>query len=254
MINNIKDIKMSEKRFKKMQNLGAVREIMPHYDKLNGLVGIKLKDYCKKLNEKSEIKVLEIGCGSGFTTQNILIADKKIRLISIDNDAGMIDQTKKSFSKQIKNGTLKIKESDALEFLRKQKNESFEAIASCTTLHNFKKDYRHKALIEIFRILKKEGIFINADKYAKTGIQHDKDYKKQMNYFDKYDLPKIKAKYKNEDLSSLKKKWIKHYIDDNKEDRLMEEQYSVNEMRKIGFKNIKLTDRSLLEAVLIAKK
>ena len=114
---------------------------------------------------------------------------------------------------------------------------------SAFTIHNFDKLYRKNILIEIFRILKKWSIFINADKYA---IDDDFLHKKSLN-------AKI-LELKNINNESLKNKWISHYLDDNKENIIMKEKESLKIMKNIWFRKLDFVNREWMENILIAKK
>jgi len=51
---------------------------------------------------KKTITVLELGCGTGYTSKVILDADPRIRLRAIDNDESMLEQAEKKLKKYIK--------------------------------------------------------------------------------------------------------------------------------------------------------
>ncbi len=215
----------------------------PHFDNLQKSVKDAIRAHFTK---HSEITVLELGCGSGYTTEFILRAKPNINVIAVDNEKVMIAQAKKNLSHAIKKGKVKLALKDALSFLKTVKNNSIDAFASAFVLHNWKQDYRKAVLEEIFRILKKGGLFVNADKYMPND---KKEYMKgniwqirQFEIFSKSGRP------------DLKKSWMLHYREDDKPDTRMVENASILQMEKIGFKDIKKTFRRFLEATIIATK
>jgi ubiquinone/menaquinone biosynthesis C-methylase UbiE len=218
----------------------------PHFEKLEKKVGevIKKKFKNKKLKE---INAVEIGCGPGYTTLIILNSDKRLKIISIDNEKVMINQAKIILKDLIKKDRVKLIHEDALKYLKKQKDNSFDVFASGFTLHNFSDKYRRKVLIEIYRVLRQEGIFVNADKYALDNKrEHRESLKWQLNQF-----KKEYSKIKREDLT---REWSKHYLEDERKDILMKELDSIKFMNKIGFKNTKIMLRKKMDAVLFAVK
>ena len=98
---------------------------------------------------------LEIGCGIGKTTQ--LIAEKynKLKIIAIDYDKEQINIAKKN--KNLRNA--KFFQGDAINL--KFKDSSFDYVMETNTLHHIK-DYI-KVIKEVYRVLKKNGIFYLMD-------------------------------------------------------------------------------------------
>ena len=199
------------------------------------------KAFSKEFNNK--INILEIWCGTWTTTEIILNSDSRIKRTTVDNEFLMIEQMNKKLFSNIFCWKIDVFYDDALSFLKKQKSNSFDGFVSAFTLHNFDKFYRKNVLIEIFRILKKWSIFINADKYA---IDDDFLHKKSLNV----QILELK-KINNE---ALKNKWISHYLDDNKNDFIMKEKESLKIMENIWFKDLDFLHREWMKNILIAKK
>ncbi len=239
---------MEEKRFsgKIGEEYELFRLACPHFQELENTLGRIIRE---QFQDKSfeEIKVLEIGCGSGYTTLIILNSNNRTRIVAVDNESVMIEQAKEVLNEFVENNRVELIEGDALEFLKKQDSDSFEVFASGFTLHNFTKNYRGKVIKEIYRVLKPEGIFVNADKYA---LDDESKHKQSLNW----QLQQFKREYSKINRPDLIKEWISHYLEDNKPEVIMKESESIKSMSKIGFRDIKIVFRKQMEAVLFAEK
>ena len=185
-----------------------------------------------------------MGCGIGLTTFFILSADKRIRVVSVDNEIVMIQQIRENLKEEISKGRLESVHADALEYVKKSKDKSFDVIASCYTIHNFEQEYRRLILNEVLRILRPGGLFINSDKYIQDNESEFKNYlNKQMKRFDKF---------RSMDRPELTKEWKKHMIKDTDSRVIMKEKESIRLMESIGFKNINSINRQELTATIVA--
>jgi ubiquinone/menaquinone biosynthesis C-methylase UbiE len=217
----------------------------PHFNELQNLVGDTIKKYFSKREES--ISVLEIGSGDGYTTKIILDSLTNINLTSVDNQNLMILKTNDNLREYISNKRLNLIEFDALEYLKKQKDNSIDIFASAFTLHNFNQEYRKEVLFHIYRILKYGSLFINSDKYAMDSI---KDHEKSL----KYQLTEFKRVFSKENRKDLLKEWTQHYLDDNQKDKVMFESIAIKQMKNLGFKEVKNIFREQMEATIIAIK
>jgi len=239
---------MENKRFygKAGEEYNLFKLVCPHFEELEGTLGKIIKDQFQD-KENSEIKVLEIGCGPGFTTLVILDSDKRTKIVAIDNEPVMINQAKEILKEFIDNERVKLVEDDALKFLKKQSSDSFDVFASGFTLHNLPTYFRKEIIKEIYRVLKPEGIFVNADKYA---LDNKLEYEQSLDW----QLQQFKEKYSQINRPDLIEEWTNHYLEDNKPSIIIKESEAINFMSKIGFKNTKIIFRKQMDAVLFAKK
>jgi tRNA (cmo5U34)-methyltransferase len=216
----------------------------PHYSQLEQSIGILLKNEFAKL-DRDNIKILEIGFGTGITSKIILKADKRILLSATDNEQIMLGKAIQSLS-DFNPDRFHLEIKDALQYTKSFSDNSFDAVVSAFVIHNFLKDYRFSVIKEIYRILKPDGFFINADKIAVINSQqHIKNLNwqiEQFNIFEKLGKPE------------LKKEWTEHYLEDEKPDRVLIEDDFENTIKSIGFHSFNIFERWYDDAVALIKK
>lgn len=234
------------RRFDKVlagDGLATIRKAMPHHDEMQSLVRMRLEEFCRNL-EQEKIEVMDIGTGVGYTASQLLSADSRIRLTSFDNEPKMIAGAQENMKSEIESGRLRLEQKDALEFLKQMPDGSFEAIASAYVIHNFEKNYREQAIKEIYRILKPGGVFINSDKlYPDDEGEYQKEYQWQLDMFMKADVDE-----------KTRKGWLEHYEFDNRPDIAVREGEMLKMLEEAGFKEMEISNRNHLEALLVAKK
>lgn len=215
---------------------------MPYHDRFQNTVKDVLGEFAKDHQDEPELKVLEAGCGTGLTTIRILEANPKIKVIAVDNEGSTIAQAKEAL-KDLED-RVDFKQGDILSVLINLEDASIDAFASALTVHNFPKEYREKVLSEVARVLKKNGLFVNADKYALDDPDaHAKSLQEQIDSFDIYD---------SIGRSDIKKAWTQHYHQD--ENTRITQQEQIDLLRGLGFKDIEIVFRESMEAVIRAIK
>lgn len=202
---------------------------------------IKIFPHCD-----SYLNILEIGCGSGITTAIVLNARKDIRITSIDIDPKMIDVCKRSLKN---NGNLNLIESDALKYVNSQNDNSFDIVVSGFTIHNFKKIYRRKLYQQLHRILKNNGLFLNADKYVSDNL--DKQIKAL-----KYRIGTYADTLIREGQYDFLSYWIRDYIKDIQPEYIMKIREERQLMSEHGFSDVSYIFKSEheMQAIMKAKK
>lgn len=195
-------------------------------------------------SQNNRINILEIGTGSGITTEIIINSRNSIKLTSIDYDMSVIMIAKE----RIINNSVEFICIDALEYIKKC-NVKFDVIASAFTIHNFERSYRDEFYKEVNSIIKKGGIFINADKYSPDIDEKRNEALQNIigRYFDVF----LKA-----GKVGLLKRWVLHYIEDQSENKIMKAQESLRQMVQHGFTDVNFIyqEESKMLAVLKAIK
>jgi ubiquinone/menaquinone biosynthesis C-methylase UbiE len=223
----------------------TIKLICPLAATMSHLVGDTVRDYATSLDRK--LNIVEIGGGTGITTLSILLAADNLVIDSIDNAATMQQQAKVSLKPWTEKGKVNFIENDALSALKVIANNSVDIVASAYTLHNFEHTYRALLISEVFRILKKGGEFINGDRYGLDDIStHTAMIQKEIaHYF------KVLTAEKKPDLLEH---WITHLFADEAENRVMRETVSIEQLKKAGFVEVKLSQRTEVNALVTAIK
>lgn len=213
------------------------------YSEFQKETGAALRNYiethCKDL---ADIRVLEAGPGTGITTLELLKADPRVRVVSVDNEPKMLEAVKGRFASvdELKD-RVEFVLSDILKFLESCPDESFDAFASVYTLHNFTSDFRRKVIGLIAKKLKKGGIFVNGDKYAESEDLHKEDFRREIEAFNKFDVAADKADQGGDmtratHLRQIKKEWTDHTAADDLNKITVEEQEEM--FKELGFTDV----------------
>jgi ubiquinone/menaquinone biosynthesis C-methylase UbiE len=200
----------------------------------------------KYKSENSPIEILEVGSGTGITTNIILTSREDIKLTSIDIDKKMIKKSK-DYLRHYDN--LELINSDALRFIKGSGSNHYDLIISAFTIHNQTIEYRKDLYYEIYRILKTDGLFLNADKFVSDSFEV------QIDSF-KYRISSYIEVLLREGQYELLKEWIVHYIEDIKPNKIMKLDEERDTIQNCDFRDSKYLFKSEKEmlAIIGAKK
>ena len=138
-----------------------------YYNEFQAETGKALQEYITEYcHDQESIQVLEAGPGTGITTLELLKADPRVKVVSVDNEPKMLDAVKARFAKM--EGLperVSFVLADILSFLETVEDGSLDAFASVYTLHNFTPAFRRQVIELIAKKPKQGGIFINGDKF-----------------------------------------------------------------------------------------
>ncbi|MCX6792991.1 MAG: class I SAM-dependent methyltransferase [Candidatus Falkowbacteria bacterium] len=215
---------------------------VPWHEELQNTIKETISNYCSLNDEAKEFKAIDAGCGTGITTIRILDADKRIKVIAIDNEEKTLKQAEEALKDKV--DRIDFIKDDLLSALEKVEDGSANIFASAYVIHNLPIGYREKFFKEIARVLKSGGLFINADKYARDDeSQQKEDLEEQIKDFNIYD--KINR-------PDIKEEWTKHYHEDEKIQIKEGEQKAI--LKELGFDNVKTIFRKRMEAIILATK
>lgn len=235
----IKSINMKlENRFK--NKLQKDHQIIADFSHGNNVLKIITAMEIKKIIEKKKTNVLEIGCGEGNFTKYLLKYNQHLNLDILDVSPEMIESAKIKLSDWKSNINFICE--DALKFL-KNSIENYDIIVSSWTLHNFKWDEKMELFKHIHNRLNKAGRLFLLDKiYSDVSTKNKEQMDKLCGRYDNY-LP-----------AELKKEIISHAKKDFSIGYRMDENNTLAQIAKLGFKKIKIIDREAEEAILTACK
>ncbi len=228
------------------QEYDMLKLICPLATEMSCLVGEVVKHH-HPAKDSALVTVVELGGGTGITTLSMLLANNKTSILSIDNAETMQNQAKSSLKQWVEEGRLSFLADDALTALKAMAANSVDIVASAYTLHNFEASYREDVLREIYRVLKSGGQFINGDRYGLDDIsKHTQTIQQEVaGYF------KVLTKLNKLDVLEH---WIIHLFSDESENHVMRESKALQQLEHIGFKDITLSNRLEVNALVTAKK
>jgi tRNA (cmo5U34)-methyltransferase len=212
----------------------------PHHDQFQSRVATILTQYLPLT--QSVYTLFEAGIGTGITTKTILDTNENISIVGVDNEPVLLEYAYTVLQKYGNRADIQC--SDILDFLKKIPDNSYDAFASVWVIHNLAPEYREKLFLEIYRVLKKGGIFVNGDKYAEDDIEaHQESLYKQIKAFD------IFTTIGRPDLQTA---WTEHYLEDEKIKLTEAEQ--VEHLDQLGFIDITVDKRFGMDAIVFARK
>ena len=229
------------------QEYQTLKLICPLAAKMSQLVGIGVQQMLTTTYTGQPFSVLELGGGTGITTLAILMAGESVNIVSVDCEATMQNQAKHSLQKWVEQGRLSFDGRDALSALKGTATASINCVATAYTLHNFLDQYRAEVITEIFRVLKPGGQFINGDRYGLDDISaHTRMIQKEVSGYFKVlvELNKL----------DVLEHWIVHLFSDESENHVMRETFSLQQLEQAGFKQIELSNRCAVNALVSAVK
>ncbi|MGZ8958770.1 MAG: class I SAM-dependent methyltransferase [Methylosarcina sp.] len=195
----------------------------------------------------SQLKLLEIGCGTGITTAHLAACRDNLEIVGIDNAPMMLSQARRNLTEGLEKGRLLLIENDALSHLQEMPTASVDIVASAYALHNFLNGYRKRVLEEILRVLKPGGLFVNGDRYAvDDAAEHLRNTQEEVKGYFRIFLEMNRP--------DLLEQWIAHLFSDESEDHIMRLQPALNMMAEIGFRDIVLRFREGPNALVSAMK
>ena len=191
------------------------------------------------VGDKKDIKILELGCGEGDQTKYILEKVPGIKIDCLDISEEMIKSAKIFLSEYPDRINFIV--CDALEYLESL-NFKYDVIFSAWTLHNFSWESKKKVFEKIYTSLGTNGKFLLMDKLYP-------DNKKEQEILLALQLKRYN--YLSED---LREEISNHEMQDYLDDYRMEESQSINVLKEMGFKNVKILDRLERDVLLIAER
>lgn len=187
------------------------------------------------------LDVVELGCGTGFTTDQLLRSYPLVHVTAIDNESVMIEQATALF---VDDSRVAFQVNDVLAALQSMSDGSVDAVVSAYVLHNLQPAMREAVVAEAVRVLRPGGLFINGDKYARYDLaQHARDLEDQISAFTVFDQI---------GRSDLREEWTAHYHED--EQIAWGERTACAHLASLQMVNVGIVYRQRMEAIIVATK
>lgn len=207
----------------------------------------RIGEYVGAWRPDERLTGFEIGCGTGICTLGLLAARDNLELTAVDSAPQMLDQARVNLADYIKAGRLSLVEQDALLALQSLPDASVDFVASNYAIHNFEDDYRAKTLTQIFRVLTPGGMFINGDRYAIDD--------RNAHLLDAQNIVRGWFKlFRQIDRLDLLEDWIVHLMSDESPKIIMYYTPSLEQLRRIGFREVSVDFRDGVDTLIRATK
>ena len=144
---DLKDIANSYTRVSEVYNDYFLKEMHKYNKELLDKVIIR---YIDKMHDKS-IKILDLGCGTGFNSKYINSRINNSKFTLVDISEGMLNQAKTNCNLEGK-----FIKSDMLSFLKNSRDDSFDIVICAWAI---KYQNPNEIIKEVSRVLKKDGCF-----------------------------------------------------------------------------------------------
>jgi ubiquinone/menaquinone biosynthesis C-methylase UbiE len=221
--------------------------ICPGLPVLRRLLGDYIASWRPAYPATYPLKALEIGCGSGASALSILIGRDDLHLYALDSSVKMLEQAKTNLASWAANGRVEFAEVEAVEGLGQLPEASLDIVASSYAIHNFEQGYREQAHAGIYRALRPGGLFINADRYAIDDYaQHLAQIQKDVRHWFKT-MAAL-------DRIGLLEEWVLHLISDEHAEHIMRLTPAIENLKAVGFGEVKVEHREGVDTLLTAVK
>lgn len=178
----------------------AFIQCVPHHEQFQNLIAETLRMHVEPTANK---RILEIGCGTGLTTEKLVEAMPDAKIHAVDSDANMIAEARERLS----NSNVNFDHVDIFQIMHEFREECFDGIVSGYCFHNMLPIHRLELFSGFKRILKKGGIIVTGDKIARDNpLEHWDDLKEAIERF---------SKMCEMGRSDLKELWTSHYLYDD---------------------------------------
>lgn len=138
------------------------RKLIPCFDRFYGMILEQIPQAGK------ELKVLDIGAGTGLLSAMILERYPHANITLIDIAEKMLDQARERFGK---NENIKYIAADYSEY---DFTESFDVIVSSLSIHHLTHEKKKELYQTLFDQLNPGGLFINGDQFLATTEEREK--------------------------------------------------------------------------------
>ena len=186
--------------------------------------------YRHYLADRPDCRMLDIGCGDGIVTSEILKTRSSITAVLIDASENMLSQARE-----------RLKGYQSIDFLKSSFQETirnniisdqeFDFIVSSMAIHHLATDEKKSLFKGIYRWLRSGGYFVNIDVVLAPSESLDKWYMKAWQEW--MDEKKISMGIEDDPSQNIVQRYKNN--DDNNPDTL---DGQINALKEIGFKDV----------------
>lgn len=178
-------------------------------------------------NENNPIKTLDLGCGDGILTEQLLKVDRTLEGTLVDGSDEMLENAKNRLKSYPK---LKYVQTTFQELIKKDLSVKFDFIVSSLAIHHLSMDQKESLFKYIYDHLNIDGLFLNIDAIKAPSTDLEEFYltlwkewiiEKEIQTNPLKSFQHIPTQYKNNN--------------DNHPDTLKKQ---LNSLESIGFKNV----------------
>lgn len=131
------------------------------YDEIHQQVGIswgkQIRDIIAEYIPTEQVKILDLGCGTGLELEEILKKTPLSEIVCVDISLEMLKKLKNKYG----NYNVKIVNANFLDI--NYAENKYDFVISVMALHHFLRDDKLKIYKNIYSSLKDNGMFINSD-------------------------------------------------------------------------------------------
>jgi SAM-dependent methyltransferase len=127
----------------------------------------KFGDYLYEFTERKQIKILDLGAGTGIELENILKYFPETEITALDLSEKMLNNLKMKFE-NYEISTIKDSYLNLDKF-----SEKFDCIISSMTMHHYFGNKKKKIFQSIHNLLNNEGLYIEGDYFSRTEEEQD---------------------------------------------------------------------------------
>ncbi|MGM0442059.1 MAG: class I SAM-dependent methyltransferase [Elusimicrobiota bacterium] len=193
-----------------------ILRIIPFYEEM-----IEALVLTVPFEKEAELKVLDLGCGTGTILKKIKQKFSNARLTGVDISEKMIEIAKSKLKNYEENTKYYVKDFYDFKF-----EDKYDVIVSSLALHHLVTDEDKKNIYQkIYNALSENGIFYNADVVLASNKKFQNVYiKKWVEYMSR-----------NCSREEIENKWLQKYQDEDNPAELIDQ---VKWLESIGFKNV----------------
>lgn len=197
---------------------------------------------------KENLNILDIGCGYGEVTAEILKVSPDSAFCLVDNSDEMIKLSNARFSDNKKIELFNFDLNIGLPYMLR--NKQFDVVVSCFSLHHVEYENRVRLYSDIYKVLKPGCLFINGDMFrCDSQVINDWEFDNWITWM----VNSIKENFgQNKTFDEVKQKQVDNFEKMGDKPGTLWDMY--NDLKQAGFRHVDCMLKILNLAVIVATK